>query len=262
MTLKINYQRKKIMFRLKSHAAMFAAFIVLLTTFNQTARAESWSWESILSVFSSANAVAVCTTNQVVVNNADSGAGSFRQAVIDACPGGTITFDVTGEIKLTTGQITIDKNLTIQGPSANLLMIRQNSVQRRAFQVNLGVTAIIAGLTVTGGTLQSSPTGEHGAGINNRGSLTVRDSIITGSAIFFRSGFGNDVTPKGGGIYNAESGTLTVTNSTIERNFVDGSGGGIFNDSGTVTVTKSLIETIICHRIEAAAAVFPITAAW
>jgi hypothetical protein len=26
MTLKINYQRKKIMFRLKSHAAMFAAY--------------------------------------------------------------------------------------------------------------------------------------------------------------------------------------------------------------------------------------------
>jgi len=58
------------MFRLKFYAATFALIIGLLTTFNQTARAESWSWENIMSVFSSENAVAVCTTNPVVVNNA------------------------------------------------------------------------------------------------------------------------------------------------------------------------------------------------
>jgi hypothetical protein len=58
------------MLRLKSHAAMFALVIGLLTAFTQTARAESWSWENILSFFSSENAVAFCTTNPVVVTSA------------------------------------------------------------------------------------------------------------------------------------------------------------------------------------------------
>lgn len=48
------------MFRLKLHAAMFALVIGLLTAFNQTARAQ-----------------AACTTNPVVVNVLDAGAGSL-----------------------------------------------------------------------------------------------------------------------------------------------------------------------------------------
>ncbi|MDQ3258776.1 MAG: hypothetical protein M3R15_33735, partial [Acidobacteriota bacterium] len=115
------------MFRLKFYATMLALIICLLATFTQTARAEGSVWENILSVFSSANVSAVCTTDPVVVNGLDSGAGSLRQAVIDACPGSTITFAVTGMIPLSNdGQITIDKNLTIQGPGANLLTV-QNS---------------------------------------------------------------------------------------------------------------------------------------
>ncbi len=59
-----------------------------------------------------------CTMDPVVTTNANSGAGSLRQAVIDACAGSTITFaeSATGPIFLSAGQITIDKNLTIQGP--------------------------------------------------------------------------------------------------------------------------------------------------
>ncbi len=63
------------MFRLKSHAAMFALVIGLLTTFNQTARAESWSWENISSVLSPENVSAVRTADPVVVNGLDSSAG-------------------------------------------------------------------------------------------------------------------------------------------------------------------------------------------
>ena len=42
--------------------------------------------------------------NPVVTNNADSGAGSLRQAVMDACAGSTITFNVTGTISLSGGK--------------------------------------------------------------------------------------------------------------------------------------------------------------
>ncbi|CAN5448294.1 hypothetical protein BH20ACI1_BH20ACI1_13140 [soil metagenome] len=63
------------MFRLKFYATMFAFIIGLLTTFNQTARAESWSWENIFSIGSSENVSAVSTTDPVVVSGLDSGAG-------------------------------------------------------------------------------------------------------------------------------------------------------------------------------------------
>jgi hypothetical protein len=41
MAFKINYQRNKIMFKLKSHAAMFALVIGLLTAFSQTAQGQT-----------------------------------------------------------------------------------------------------------------------------------------------------------------------------------------------------------------------------
>ena len=51
-----------------------------------------------------------------MLNANDSGAGSLRQAIIDAPGGDTITFDgfLSGQtIVLATGQILINKNLTI-----------------------------------------------------------------------------------------------------------------------------------------------------
>ena len=59
--------------------------------------------------------ITVTTTN-------DSGAGSLRQAIIDSLQTDTINFDssLNGQtITLTSGQLLIDKDLTITGPGAN-----------------------------------------------------------------------------------------------------------------------------------------------
>src|SRR5689334_129025 len=58
-----------------------------------------------------------------VSNIGDAGAGSLRQAIMDAAPGSTINFDANvfatpQTITLASGQLIIDKNLTIQGPGA------------------------------------------------------------------------------------------------------------------------------------------------
>lgn len=219
------------MFRLKSHAATFALVIGLLATFNQTARAESWSWENLFSFESSENAAAVCTTNPVVANVLDSGAGSLRQAVIDACAGGTITFSDAGRgtISLTTGRIVIDKSLTIAGLGADVLTIRNaagNGNQNHVVYVNGGVTAVLSGLTVSDGYADA------GGGISNRGNLTVRNAVITN----------NHTTGPGGGI--SSGGTLTLVNSSVTGNGDDNvsQGGGIYFDGSSLIITDSTVS--------------------
>lgn len=183
------------MIRLKLHAATFALVIGLLSTFTQTARAESWSWENLFSFGSSENAAAVCMTDTVVVNGLDSGAGSLRQAVIDACPGGTITFSGTvgGTVLLESGQIVIDKNLTLAGPGADVLTFRNGASpgeNSRIFTVYSGVTVVISGLSISGGAVYEATADYYGGGIDNSGNLTLNNVTVSGNS-----------AGKGGGLY-------------------------------------------------------------
>jgi len=59
-----------------------------------------------------------------VTNTNDSGPGSLRQAILNASSGDTINFapSVT-TVTLTSGELVIDKNLTITGPGANRLTV-------------------------------------------------------------------------------------------------------------------------------------------
>src|SRR4051812_49260118 len=50
-----------------------------------------------------------------VTNTNDDGAGSLRDAIATALSGDMITFAAPGTITLTTGNLTINKNLTITG---------------------------------------------------------------------------------------------------------------------------------------------------
>ncbi len=186
---------------------------------------------------------ATCISNPVVTTTADSGAGSLREAIANACPGATITFasplfDTAQTITLTSGVLTIDKDLTINGPGAKLLTINGNNADR-VFLINANVIAAITGVTITGGSSTPVPTlfnTTNGGGIFVLGSgqLTLNNCTIFNNAT--TSG-GN-----GGGICN--NGTLTVTNSTISGNTTSGDGGGILNNgiNSTLTVTNSTIS--------------------
>ena len=190
----------------------------------------------------SANVTIVsCLTNPIVTSNANSGVGSLRQAIIDACDGSTITFNmdqVVSPITLTTGELIVDKNLTITGPGANLLTVSGN-LASRVFNIGTSVTAVISGLTVANGKVINSAAG-GGIYIDTGGTLTLTDSTLSGN-----SSSGGSAS-SGGGIANL--GTLTIANSTLSGNSANGgsfgnSGGGIFNNTGaTLTIINSTLS--------------------
>src|SRR5215470_3863784 len=132
----------------------------------------------------SVTAAATCVANPAVVNNADSGAGSLRQAILDACDGNTITFanTVVSPITLTSAELAIDKNLTIQGPGANALTISGNNAVRvfDIGRVNPGINVTLSGLTIANGNPPSIPIEGGGILNNSTGTVNVSNSIITG----------------------------------------------------------------------------------
>jgi hypothetical protein len=177
----------------------------------------------------------------IVTNTADSGVGSLRQALADANSGETIQFApvLNGQtIALTSGELVIDKNITISGPDPNLLSVSKTSSSppQRIFHVMPGHAVTIEGLAIKSGF-----TNESGGGIFNDGAtLTLNNCAVANN-------FGG---PSGGGIYNSGAGaTLTILNSTITSNLLpvgdhfnsSGNGAGIYNN-GTLAIDHSTVS--------------------
>jgi hypothetical protein len=169
-----------------------------------------------------------------VINLNDSGAGSLRQAIelSNNTPGpNEIDFSagLSGTITLTSGELRIaNHDLTIVGPGQNSLTVSGNG-SSRVFDIASGVTALLAGMTITGGRA------DNGGGMYNTGTVTINACTITGNYV----GDGSGGAGVGGGIVN--SGTMTLTNSSVASNSTgDGDGGGIAN-SGTMTLINSSV---------------------
>jgi Right handed beta helix region len=164
----------------------------------------------------------------LVTNTNDAGPGSLRQALVDAAsparPGmDVINFNasVVGTITLAT-PLSVNTDVTIQGPGANVLAISGNK-SVRVFDVSDGassaVTAIVIGLTVKDGAATS------GAGI----SVGQNDVLQLDSCWLT----GNTASAHGGGIDVANSGDLTVLSSTLSGNNANLGGAVYFNGTAT-----------------------------
>lgn len=165
-----------------------------------------------------------------VVNTSDSGAGSLRQAIIDATSGDTVGFDagLSGQtITLTSGELDIGKDLTITGPAGGIIVSGNNA--SRVFNVPNGMTVNMSYLTISNG----SDAGFGGGGIYNLGTLSLTNSTVTGNSEIGAYGYG------GGGIYTG--GRLRLANSSVTGNSAVGGAGGINNfglaDLSNVTVS-------------------------
>jgi predicted outer membrane repeat protein len=175
----------------------------------------------------------------VVTDANDSGPGSLRNALTVANDGDTIdATGVSGTILLTSGELQITRNVTINGPGAKNLAVNGNAISR-VFE-NFASNVTISGFTVTNG-LPLLPDSNGGGGILNHGGLTLTGSRIISNNAGGVPPFGSN----GGGINSNGGGTLTVTNSVISGNNSGGSqgwgGGLLFSGGGTLTVTNSVI---------------------
>src|SRR6516164_6523611 len=113
-----------------------------------------------------------------VTNTNDSGPGSLRNALSIANDGDTIdATGVSGTILLTSGELQIHHNVTINGPGAANLAVNGNATSR-VFE-NFASNGTISGFTITNGAA-----GGNGGGILNDGGLTLSHSIVSHSTTF------------------------------------------------------------------------------
>ena len=210
-----------------------------------------------------------------VLNNQDSGIDSLRADIATAQNGDTIVFasSLAGQtITLTSGELLVNKNLTIQGLGASQLTISGDNLSR-VFEVANGKKGptqfALSGLTISNGVGvaaagSSKSTDGSGGGIlvDAGAALTVNNSTLSGNKANIGGGIFNStgtvmvtgcilssnsaLNGDGGGIRNG-GGTLTVTGSTLSGNTAKNSGGGIFSQ-GTLTVSGSTLSSNSSHN--------------
>ena len=142
-----------------------------------------------------------------------------------------------------TYSITFSADITLTEPSipisntgsADLIITGQESYALDGNLMHRGLTVNAGTLTVEGLTIRNGAAREGGAIFNpESGTVTVRNSSLVN----------NSAEIVGGGIANRSNGTVTVHNSTLSGNSTVlsvGSGAGIHN-IGTLTVTNSTLS--------------------
>lgn len=168
-----------------------------------------------------------------VTTAADAGAGSLRQAILDAPGGGattTINFApalANAVITLTSGELAIaDKRIVIDASPSTVIISGNNA--SRVFNVAANGTLELTRMIVQGGSAI------EGAGIYNAGTVKLTNTNVRQ----------NTSTRNGGGIYT--TGQLSALDSDIRENRSTGSawwprGGGIYIDGGAATLTNTTI---------------------
>ncbi|WP_170113284.1 Calx-beta domain-containing protein [Ahniella affigens] len=170
-----------------------------------------------------------CPATVVSIGN-DSGAGSLRQIIADACANSTITFapGVT-TVNLSSAQVSINKNLTLDGGAGVTLTRVAGSPNFRILDITSGTIVLLDNLNISNGSVAG-----FGGGIQNAGDLTVQDAVISGNAS--TGSFG------GGGIAN-NGGTLVISNSTLSGNSAAGIGGALaMPNGGSAILTRSTLS--------------------
>src|SRR5829696_1186468 len=211
---------------------------------------------------------------------------SLREALVlanaDSSTADTITFaaNVTGGtnagiddgmVTLTSGELTLSSNVTIDGDvngddkadvtisgnSASRIFHATGGTSRLdALTISGGVVSVGDGggllidsgadVTVANTTIQSNAA-QRGGGIFVAGLLTVIDSTVALNSAASNGGGGGGGIGAGGGIEIAFGGTSVLVNATVAENLGQ-RGAGIYNDGGTLSVTNSTVAGNLANK--------------
>lgn len=193
-----------------------------------------------------------------VMNANDNGAGSLRQAILDANADDILDFDpsLSGSlIVLQSGELMINKDLTIDASGLSIPPLIDGNANGRVLQVAPGNDVLLDSLTIRNGDVP----GSSGGGIlNDGGTLTIRNSSIVENSAQYAGGImnqgngtvtlndcavsGNDAMIGGGGLWSqGPNDTVVLNRCTMSANTAGQDGGGILS-SETLTITDSIIS--------------------
>jgi len=142
-------------------------------------------------------------------------AGTYTLSVASPCFFAAAAGDSVGG--QSTIAICLNSDLDIVGAGQNETVIQSNGGDR-IFAVSRAKTVNLGAVTLTGGRNGFGFQIGGGGAINNHGTLTLSDSLVTNNTL---------VNQAGGALNNY--GTLTVIRSAITGNSTTGNGGGISN---------------------------------
>ena len=191
------------------------------------------------------NGVARDGTGATTLRAAIMEANALRGADTIVLPAGTFVLSRAGAGE----NAAVDGDLDVTDLTGSLKIIGAGAGQTiidaarldRVFHVLPGASLTLEGLTITGGSAKgNSIQDERGGGVYvDGGTLVVANSIVSEN---FAPANTNNAS--GGGISNANSGSVTIINSTLTGNSAFSQGGGIYiNGSGSnVTITQSTLS--------------------
>lgn len=189
------------------------------------------------------------TADYTVTSAGDSGAGTLRDIVAVAFDGAVIDFHpnlANQTITLTSGEILIDKNLTLLNPMAPSLVISGNDSSRifNIYKSENDLEVTVEDLVLSNGRVVGNNASVYGGAFYNQGELvtlnrvTVRDSqAVANATSSTRYAYGAGI---------ASTGDLTMTECVVQNNTATGTdtdttkgygqGGGIYSNGGILTL--------------------------
>jgi predicted outer membrane repeat protein len=181
----------------------------------------------------------------IVTTEADDGYGSLREVIYNAPQDCTITFasNVTNII-LTSGEIEINRSLTINGGSNNEKVTISGNNNSRIFFTSNSINLNINNLILTNGykTLPSS---------NGSAVYVSYNSNLTATNCTFCQNSGNF----GGAIHTRGNNNFTATNCTFNENRADYNGGAIYF-SGSCYLYHCTFEGNSCNNSNGGGAIY------
>ncbi|MHC4457696.1 MAG: CFI-box-CTERM domain-containing protein [Planctomycetota bacterium] len=167
---------------------------------------------------------------------------SLREAIIAAnaspdantitLPAGTYTLSISGigEDEAATGDLDITHNLTIEGSGAGDTIIDGNGIDRLFHIIESSGFGIT--VEITGVTIRNGYADMGGGVFNNQsGMVTITDSSIS-----------DNTADWGGGISNGSTGSVELFGVTVSGNDAAGPGGGGILNHGSMTLTNTTVS--------------------